>query len=141
MILPPGFLKQELITAGLLNSNTCTSLNGHLTSEYFVPNLALMHDCLGELASFFHIPLILCINFKEAHNRVFLTKQAMKFFKNKSGFYASQTTSKFSGILLRQNVNGSVRIPPTQFIQAFMDSIVLNGQRLTLKTQCLLMPA
>ena len=32
--------------------NTFTSLNGHLTSEYFVANLALMYDCLDEIASF-----------------------------------------------------------------------------------------
>ena len=32
--------------------NTFTSLNGHLASEYFVANLALMYDCLDELASF-----------------------------------------------------------------------------------------
>ena len=32
--------------------NTFTSLNGHLTSDYFVANLALMYDCLDELASF-----------------------------------------------------------------------------------------
>ena len=32
--------------------NTFTSLNGHLTSEYLVENLALMYGCLDEQASF-----------------------------------------------------------------------------------------
>ena len=50
---PPGFLKQELTTAGLLKSVILsTGLNGHLTSEYFVAILALMYNCLDELASF-----------------------------------------------------------------------------------------
>ena len=123
-----------------------------------------MNDCLDELASFSLLLQCNSINFKEVRNRVFLTKQAMESFKNKSGFYASQTTSEFSGIQLRQNVKGSVNIPPTQFIQAIIDSIsaqtlylsknymvsslkmgkcyiLLNGQWLTLKTQCLLMQA
>ena len=118
-----------------------------------------MNDCLEELASFFLLFQSNSINFEEARNKAFLTKQAMKSFKNKFGFYASQTTSKFFGIQLRQlrqNVKGSVTIPPTQFIQAIIDSIsaqtfylgknymvrslnmgkcyiLLNGQRLTLK--------
>ena len=123
-----------------------------------------MNDCLDELASFSLLLQCNSINFEESRNRVFLTKKTMKSFKNKSGFCASQTTSKFSGIQHRQNVKGSVSIPPTQFSQAIIDSnsarslylsknyrvsllnmgkcyILLNGQRLTLKTLCLLMPA
>ena len=94
MLSLPGFLRQALMTVSLLK----TSLHSHLTYEYVSTNLALMYDCVGELASLFLLLQSITIIGIEAHNRVLLTKQAMKSLKSRYAFYERQIPRKFSGI-------------------------------------------
>lgn len=108
---------------GSKERSTFTSLHTHLTSEYFVANLALMYDCLDELASLSLALQSNSITIIEAHNKVVLARQALEALKDKAGVYESKIPTKFSIVQLRKHVKGSIKIPRAQFIQAIIDSI------------------
>ena len=109
-LLLPGFIKQALMTAGLLKSVTLSQVFTITSlSESVVVNLPIMYNCLNELANLSWLLQLNSITTIEEQNRVLLTKQTLESLESKSGFHKSQITSKFSEIELCLKIGPDTR--------------------------------
>ena len=78
-LLLPGFIKQALMTAGLLKSVTLSQVFTITSlSEYFVVSFLMMHNCLDELANLSLLLQSNSITIIEERNKVLLTKQTVE---------------------------------------------------------------